>query len=244
MLKHYIKSGLLSARGAYGYFFLKHVDFAELVEKRSRAKYISNVFEICDGDIIAMPKQEHTDKVLVLSRKDAAMFSSDMPADSIVTDIPGAVIGVKTADCVPILLYDEKNKISGAAHAGWRGAFSGILQNTVLAMESLGANVSGIAACLGPSIRQYSYEVSYDLHDRFIKQSKSNSIFFKNNGEKYLFDLPGYCRSVLSEMGVEIEDLCIDTYTNSDILYSYRKINRSNTQARSGFGQLSLIRFA
>ena len=134
-------------------------------------------------------------------------------------------IGVTTADCGPILLVDPSARVIGAAHAGWKGALTGILESTVDAMEKLGADRGGIVAAIGPLIRQPSYEVGSEFVERFLDADADNVRFFLP-GERAghsMFDLAGYIRMRLENAGVlMIDDIGVDTYAD-ERFYSYRR---------------------
>src|SRR5882757_7608305 len=99
-------------------------------------------------------------------------------ADAIVTRIEGLAIGVTAADCGPILFVDPRARVIGAAHAGWKGALTGVLESTINAMERLGAERAGIVAAIGPLIRQPSYEVGGEFVERFVQAGADNALFF------------------------------------------------------------------
>ena len=153
-------------------------------------------------------------------------------ADAIVTRAEGLSIGVTTADCGPILLVDPSARVIGAAHAGWKGALTGIVESTVDAMEKLGAERGGIVAAIGPLIRQRSYEVGPEFVERFLDADAEHGRFFlpgERDGHA-MFDLAGFIRLRLENAGVlMIDDLGIDTY--SDVrCYSYRRsVHRGET---------------
>jgi hypothetical protein len=141
-----------------------------------------------------------------------------------VTNLSGVAIGVITADCAPILFFDEEKKIVAAAHAGWRGAKLGVILQTVEEMKKLGAEK--ISAIIGPMIQQKSYEVSKEFFDDFVMENPANKKFFINGAkpEKHLFDLPSYVEEKLRESGVlEIKNEGIDTYENEENLFSFRR---------------------
>ena len=146
-------------------------------------------------------------------------------ADAIVTRVEGLAIGASAADCGPILLVDPNARVIGAAHAGWKGALTGILEATVAAMENLGAERNGIIAAIGPLIRQPSYEVGAEFVERFIEADAGNALFFipaARQGHS-MFDLAGFIRMRLENAGVlMIDDIGIDTYADENF-YSYRR---------------------
>jgi polyphenol oxidase len=146
-------------------------------------------------------------------------------ADAIVTRTEGLAIGITAADCGPILLVDPNARVIGAAHAGWKGALSGIVESTVDAMEKLGADRTNILAAIGPLIRQYSYEVGNEFVERFIEADAENSLFFVPAAREghAMFDLAGFIRARLENAGVlVIDDIGIDTYSDQRF-FSYRR---------------------
>jgi YfiH family protein len=146
-------------------------------------------------------------------------------ADAIVTRTEGLAIGITAADCGPILFVDPNARVIGAAHAGWKGALTGILESTIEAMDKLGAERSRIVAAVGPMIRQTSYEVSGEFVERFIEADADNTMFFipgARDGHA-MFDLAGFIRTRLERAGIlMIDDLGIDTYSD-ERFFSYRR---------------------
>jgi len=158
-------------------------------------------------------------------------------ADAIVTATPGLAVGVLTADCQPVLFADGEAGVIGAAHAGWRGARDGVLEATLAAMEALGAERGRIAAVIGPSISQRNYEVGPELLEEFMAEDPESARFFANGeGDRYLFDLPGYGLSRLRRAGVghaEWTRHC--TYADPERFYSYR---RATHAGEADYGRL------
>lgn len=167
---------------------------------------------------------------------------ADRPrADALVTARPGILLGVVTADCAPVLLADRKAGVIGAAHAGWKGAVAGVTDNTIAAMEALGARRSDIAAAIGPTIAQVSYEVDEAFRERFLAADSANARFF-GAGEPghWQFDLPAYVaqRLVSAEIG-QVETLGLDTYAQPARFYSFR---RATHRGEPAYGrQISLV---
>jgi polyphenol oxidase len=164
--------------------------------------------------------------------------SSERPrADAIVTRTPHLAIGISTADCGPVLLADPEARVIGAAHAGWRGALTGVIEQTVAAMEKLGARRGRIVAAAGPMIRQPNYEVGQDLIDRFVAVDPNTIRFFKpaQRPGHSMFDLAGYVVSRLRRAEIaEIEDLGLCTYADPAQFYSYR---RTTHRAEPDYGR-------
>ncbi len=146
-------------------------------------------------------------------------------ADAIVTRAEGLAIGVTTADCGPILFVDPAARVIGAAHAGWKGALTGIVESTIATMEKLGADRGSIVAAIGPLIRQPSYEVGGEFVERFLDADADHARFFLPGARSghSMFDLAGFIRQRLENAGVlMIDDLGIDTYSD-DRCFSYRR---------------------
>lgn len=146
-------------------------------------------------------------------------------ADALVTDRPGLALGIVTADCAPVLLADAAAGVVGAAHAGWKGAFTGVVENTVAAMERLGADRARIAAAIGPAIARRSYEVDEAFFRRFAEADAETERFFAlGRPGHWQFDLEGFVAHRLAEAGLtRIEALGLDTYADETRFYSYRR---------------------
>jgi polyphenol oxidase len=150
-------------------------------------------------------------------------------ADAIVTRTTSLAVGISTADCGPLLLADAKARVIGAAHAGWRGALTGVIEATIAAMETLGAERSRITAALGPTIRQSNYEVGPEFVERFLSADADNAQFFKPSDRTghALFDLTGYIAGRIQRAGiVNFEDLGLCTYAEPERFFSYRRTTK------------------
>jgi YfiH family protein len=157
-------------------------------------------------------------------------------ADALVTRTPGLAIGITAADCGPVLFADPTARVIGAAHAGWKGAFGGVIEATLQAMETLGAHRSDIRAAIGPLIRQPSYEVGAEFVERFTATDAANARYFIPSAQAghSMFDLAGFIRARLERAGIEaIDDVGIDTYANPRF-FSYR---RSTHRAEPDYGR-------
>ena len=162
-------------------------------------------------------------------------------ADALVTDRPGLALGILTADCTPVLFADERAGVVGAAHAGWKGAIGGIVAAAVEAMEGLGADRANIVAAVGPTIAKKSYEVDETFFRRFVEDDEANERFFSDGKPgRHQFDLEGFVVSRLAAAGLtRIEALGLDTYSDPERFYSYR---RATHRAEPDYGrQISLI---
>ena len=191
---------------------------------------------LVEGGRLVLLDQVHSADVVQVTEP----FGQDQrpKADAMVTRTCGLVLGIVTADCAPVLLADRTAGVVGAAHAGWRGARAGIVENTVAAMCALGAKRDRIAAAIGPCIHQRSYEVDARFRAEF---RKDGARFFAPGREgHWQFDLPGYVDAQLARAGVVMRSiLALDTYALPDCLHSYR---RATHEGRDTTGrQYSLI---
>ena len=163
-------------------------------------------------------------------------------ADGMVTDRPDITLGILTADCAPVLLADADAGVIGAAHAGWKGAIGGILEQTISSMKKLGARETDIHAAIGPCISQAAYEVGPEFIDRFRDADPASSSFFvpSPRPNHWQFDLEAYVASRLGQAGIgQIEKLSLCTYAREGEFFSYR---RATHRGESGYGrQLSAI---
>jgi hypothetical protein len=152
-----------------------------------------------------------------------------MKADAIITNQKKLPIAVLTADCVPILLYDYKKNIIAAIHAGWKGAFKGIIKKVINFMLSKGCKSNSIIAAIGPCIRQGNYNVREDFKKKFIKKDKRNKIFFKKKKNTLYFNLPNFVKSQLKSNKItNIDMINIDTFVKKNNFFSARRSLRSN----------------
>ena len=189
--------------------------------------------------------QYHSAKVIQLPLTDtiAPADNGRVRADAMVArmeDFVGKFMAIMTADCTPILFYEKQASIIGAAHAGWKGAISGIIENTVNAMIAMGAARHNIEIAIGPTIGQSNYQVGGEFYQQFLTQdSGGKDCFIKDpaNADKYYFDLPKFVHYRLQKIGIDsdnINDCGLDTYQNDDLFFSYR---RSCHQKQSDYGR-------
>jgi len=147
-------------------------------------------------------------------------------ADAMVSDLPGIALGIVSADCAPVLFADERGKIIGAAHAGWRGATAGVLEATIAAMVALGAEARTMTAVVGPCIAAVSYEVGPDMRDVVVADAWAAARFFAagRRPERWQFDLPGYCVARLGDAGVgTVARVAADTCAGEEKFFSHRR---------------------
>lgn len=200
-----------------------------IAENRRRA-----VDSVLPGAALATVHQVHSPVCEYVSRP---WDRDERPrADAMVTDRPGILLGILTADCAPVLFADPAAGIVGAAHAGWRGALAGVTDSTIAMMEQLGGSRDRLRAAVGPCIAQPSYQVDEAFHDRFVAADRDNGRFFAAGR----FDLAGYVAHRLATAGLaEVEVAGRDTYAEPDCFFSYR---RATHRSERDYGrQVSLI---
>lgn len=187
-----------------------------------------------EPDALATVHQVHSARAIVVDRADAPREE----ADALATAMPGLVLMILTADCAPVLFADTEAGVIGAAHAGWRGAFDGVLQATLDAMVGIGARADRVKAVIGPTISQRAYEVGQEFLERFLDADPNNARFFVNGAEgKYQFDLPMFAARALREHGIgHVEWSRHCTYGDSDRFFSYR---RSFHHGEPDYGRLA-----
>ena len=187
----------------------------------------------CKRESLITLNQKHTNQVVCF--KDETSVKNKLTADAIVSQVKNVGIGILTADCAPILFYDPKKKIIGCVHSGWKGALEGIIKNTVKKFKELDSSSTDLIAVIGPCISKVNYEVKKDFYEKFIFRDKKNNNFFKLiSGEKFLFDLRGFINNEISNEGIRnIENIEMDTFSQKDFFYSYRR-SRLNKETDYG----------
>jgi hypothetical protein len=206
-----------------------------IAENRRRA-----VAAVLPGAALVTVHQVHSAEAVIVTEPFADAARPHV--DAIVTDRPGLLLGILTADCVPVLLADVQAGVIGAAHAGWKGALHGVTDATIAAMEKLGAKRDRIAAATGPCIARASYEVDDAFAQRFEAGDPANERFFLFAGKPghQQFDIEAYVAARLATAGVgRIEILGLDTYANEQKFFSYR---RATHRGEPDYGrEISLI---
>jgi polyphenol oxidase len=212
-------------------------DRDNVLENRRRA-----IAAILPGAELARVYQHHSPDVITVT---GPIDQFDPPrADALVTSRPNILIAVQTADCVPVLFADMQAGVVGATHSGWKGAFTGVNENTLSAMEALGADRTRIACAIGPCIAQKSYEVDDGFFRRFAAADPENERFFVDGKPgHYQFDIEGYVAARLAAAGItKVHCLGEDTYSQPDRFFSYRRSCHKNEPGYGG--QMSMIGIA
>jgi len=181
--------------------------------------YVAKKMDIRRDKLILM-YQTHSSKVVEIKKNN---YKKKIIADAMITKMKGYSLGVVTADCVPIILYDTKNEIIGCIHAGWRGALLGVIRNTIAKIKKISSG-NKIYACIGPCIGKKSYEVDKNFYKMFMAKSKNNKIYFSNkNKNKKLFNLRKFITNKLIKSNINVDQVDRDTFAEKSNFFSYRR---------------------
>jgi YfiH family protein len=190
---------------------------------RENRRRVAEVFGVGEPDLLTL-YQIHSAEVLTVAQ-DRWSSPGAPKADGLVTDRPGVVLGVMAADCAPVLLADGEARVIGAAHAGWKGALTGVVEATIVAMEKLGARRERLKVVIGPCIGRDSYEVGPEFPAPFLAQDEANRVFFKPSPRAghFIFDLAGYLVQRIARVGVAATATRHDTLRAPEDFFSYRR---------------------
>jgi len=182
----------------------------------------------CEKNFLITLNQKHTNQVIHFRNKLSA--KNKLTGDAIVCEARNVGIGILTADCAPVFFYDQKKNIIGCAHAGWKGALNGIIQNTVKKFNELNSNNEDLIVVIGPCISKKNYEVKNDFFEKFVLQNINNEAFFKKiDRKKYLFDLRGFINKEISNLNIKnVENIELDTFSEEELFYSCRRSGVNN----------------
>ncbi len=165
--------------------------------------------------------QTHSNRAIIINKRNKNL--KKLNSDALITKEKDISLGVVTADCVPIILFDNKSQAIGCIHAGWKGALSGIIENTIKKFRKLSSK-NNIFASIGPCIGKKSYEVDKDFYKKFVSKSKKNKIYFsKKNNIKKLFNLRKYVNDKLIRLNVKVDHVNHDTFKEKSNFFSYRR---------------------
>ena len=202
----------------------KYGSFDTISKINSNRTLVSNLMGIKTSDLITL-KQMHSPDVINITER---IEPDEIEGDSMVTSKEGICLGILTADCAPILFGDFEKKIIGAAHAGWKGLYGGIVENTLENMVQLGAKIKNICVAIGPCIQKNNYEVGIEFYERFIDKDRTYKKFFLKENNKILFDLPGSISFKLHLQGIRnIQSLNKCTFSEKKNYFSFRR-NQKN----------------
>ena len=176
----------------------------------------------CSNKKLVLLHQIHSNKFIVINNK--YNFKKKIKSDASITNVKNIALGVLTADCVPILIYDKQLKIISAVHAGWKGAYKGIVPKVINFFLKKGSDKKNLYVSIGPCITGKNYEVKNNFKQRFVKKDKKSIKFFKNKKNKTYFCLNKYVYNQLKQFGIKnIELINKDTYEKKNNLFSARR---------------------
>ena len=180
--------------------------------------------KICKGSKnIFLLYQMHSNKFVFID-KNSKFSRKKVEADAIITNQKKLPIAVLTADCAPILLYDKKKNVIAAVHAGWKGAFKGIIKRVINFMLKKGCDKKSITAVVGPCIKQNSYNVGEEFKRKFLRKDRKNKIFFKKKKDTIYFNLSNFIKSqLLSNQITNIDMINVDTFVKKNNFFSARQ---------------------
>ncbi len=191
---------------------------------KKNLKIVKNKIGVSAKNIFLL-NQIHSNKFVFIDKSNK--YKIKPKADAIITNQINLPIAVLTADCVPVLLCDNKRKIIAAIHAGWKGAYKGIINNVIQFMIKMGSEPKNITAAIGPAISMKNYEVQKDFENKFLRKSKINKKFFKIKNKKLYFDLSGFVKSLLLKNKIKkIENIKIDTFDVKNKFFSARRASK------------------
>jgi len=188
----------------------------------------------CKNEELITLNQVHSNRVVYFKNENS--IKNKLSGDAIVTKVKNVGIGILTADCAPILLYEPEKKVIGCIHSGWKGALNGVIRNTIEKFKELNSNIDNLIAVVGPCIGKESYEVKNDFYEIFVRQNPKHELFFKKIAKvKYIFDLRGFINNEISSANIKnIENIEMDTFSKKEFFYSYR---RSSLDKEKDYGR-------
>ena len=236
--KH-IKHGFFNKKGGKSTGIYKSLNCG--IGSSDKKKNVRNNLKIvckkinCSYKKLILLNQIHSNKFYFIS-KNFKFRKKKLKGDALITNVKNIAIGVLTADCVPILIYDKNLKIISIIHVGWKGAYIEIIKKVIKFLKSNGSNTRDLIAVIGPSILQKNYEIQKDFKDKFLKKDKQSKIFFKLIKNKTYFSLNRYIYSQLKKLGVNnLEIINKDTFDPKNNLFSARRSiqNKENDYGRN-----------
>ena len=186
----------------------------------------------CNRNNLILLNQVHSNVVHTINK----ISKKKLKGDSLITSKKGVALGILTADCAPVFIYDPANNLISAIHVGWKGAYKQIISKTLKKFKSRRGNLNNLIAVIGPCIDKRNYEVKADFLNKFIKKEKSNKIFFSFRDNKIFFSLSDYIKQNFLKLGVKnIEIIKKDTYMLSNNFFSARRSikNKLNDYGRN-----------
>ena len=231
LIKKYknISHGFFNSSGGFSKGIYKSLNCG--IGSKDKKKYIiANLTKVCKKtgcskkDLVLL-NQIHSNKVYSINK----IPKKKLLGDAAITNKKKIALGILTADCAPVFIYDPNNNIISAIHAGWKGAYKKIIKKTINNLKKKGSKVNNLIAVIGPCISKQSYEVRIDFYIKFVKQNKYNKKFFTRKNKKIFFSLNEYIENHLRNNGIKkIEIIKKDTYLNKNNFFSSRRALKNN----------------
>ena len=224
-----IRHGFFDRRGGVSKGIYKSLNCGlgskdRIIDIKKNLKIVSKKMGFKINKLILL-NQVHGNKFFIINN----IPRKKLRGDGAITNKKNIALGILTADCAPILIFDFTNKIIAAAHAGWRGAYKKIVKKIIKKLISLGSKKENIVTIIGPCIAQKNYEVRYDFKRKFLNQQKKNKNYFKNVRKKIYFSLRDYLKGQLEDIGIKnIEIIKKNTYNRKNNFYSSRRSKKNN----------------
>ena len=177
----------------------------------------------CKDESLITLNQTHSNEVVYFENESSV--KNKLTGDAIVTKIKNIGIGILSADCAPILLYDPQKEIIGCIHSGWKGALNGIINNTIAKFEELNSKIENLIAIVGPCIGKESYEVKINFYEKFVDRNLKYAEFFnKISDERYIFDLRRFINNEIYNLNIKnIENIAMNTFLKKEFFFSHRR---------------------
>ncbi|OUX45963.1 MAG: hypothetical protein CBE35_02040 [Candidatus Pelagibacter sp. TMED275] len=234
-----ISHGFFGRKGGYSKGIYKSLNCG-IGSKDNKKNIKKNLNAICKkikcnkNNLVLMNQTHSSDVKFINSHKN--FNSNKIKCDALITNLRGKCLGVLTADCAPVLVYDNDLKMIGVVHAGWKGAYKGIIKKVLSFFKKKGSNFKNINIVIGPCISKDNYEIKEDFKKKFIQKDPKNSEFFYRKKTKTYFSLNNYVKDQISKLGVKnIEIINKDTYKSKNNFFSARKSlkNKVNDYGRN-----------
>tara|TARA_Y100001970_G_scaffold281473_1_gene392332 strand:+ start:79 stop:846 length:768 start_codon:yes stop_codon:yes gene_type:complete len=224
-----ISHGFFGKKGGYSRGIYKSLNcgWGSLDKKKNIKKNIIRICHKikCERKNLILLNQIHSNKFHLINNV-AKLKNKNLKlkGDAAITGLKGIALGILTADCAPIFIYDSKLSIISAVHAGWKGSLKGVTEKVLDFLIRKGSKKNNLRVVIGPCINQKNYEVKDDFYKKFIKTNKNNKIFFKNYKKKIYFNLPKYICYQIKKKGVKnVEIIKKDTFSSTNDFFSARR---------------------
>jgi YfiH family protein len=236
----FISHGFFTRKGGFSTGDFESLNTSFLVgdnmdNVKKNRDHVAEYFNLSPNRLATL-KQIHSTNVILIDKNTDIQTLKEYEADGLIVKDNNIILGVLTADCMPILFADKEKKIVAAIHCGWKGLVDGIIEITLESLLKNTSSLENILVAIGPCIQQDSYEVDTDFYTKIVNKNNTASTFFKEKKDgKYLFNLPSYAKNILLKCGMlgkNIDVLNYDTYKNEELFFSHRRSTHKNAPTR------------